>query len=60
MTDENALEEGIRAICQDHSDQVEALMPILHAVQERYGHISRSAQATIAHALNISRAEVQG
>ncbi len=60
MTDESALEEGVRTICKDHEDRIGALLPILHAVQARYGHISRSAQATIAHALNISRAEVHG
>ena len=37
-----------------------ALLPILHAVQERIGYIPDSSVAVIARALNLSRAEVQG
>jgi formate dehydrogenase subunit gamma len=37
-----------------------ALLPILHAVQDRYGYIPDEAVAIIAPALNLSRAEVHG
>ncbi|PWT75347.1 MAG: formate dehydrogenase subunit gamma [Proteobacteria bacterium] len=37
-----------------------ALMPMLHAIQDRLGHIPPEALGRIAHALNISRAEVHG
>jgi formate dehydrogenase subunit gamma len=37
-----------------------ALMPVLHAVQERYGCIPVDAVPPIARALNLSRAEVHG
>jgi formate dehydrogenase subunit gamma len=37
-----------------------ALMPVLHAVNERYGHIPAAAVPAIAKALNLSRAEVHG
>ncbi len=36
------------------------LLPLLHAVQARCGHISDDAVAHIAEALNLSRAEVHG
>ena len=55
-----------------HSDQVVAelldryrdtpggLLPLLHAIQERLGHIPPDAVPAIASALNLARAEVHG
>ena len=37
-----------------------ALLPILHAVQERFGYIPDAATPLIAKELNLSRAEVHG
>lgn len=37
-----------------------ALLPVLHSVQKRLGHIPRDAVPVIAKALNLSRAEVHG
>lgn len=37
-----------------------ALLPILHEVQERLGHVPKEAVPRIALALNLSRAEVHG
>jgi formate dehydrogenase subunit gamma len=37
-----------------------ALLPILHAVQAAFGHISDAHVAAVAAALNLSRAEVHG
>lgn len=37
-----------------------ALLPILHALQDRFGHIPAEAVALIAPALKTSRAEVHG
>jgi formate dehydrogenase subunit gamma len=37
-----------------------ALLPILHALQEEFGYVDRSAIPLIAEALNISHAEVHG
>ena len=37
-----------------------ALLPILHAVQEHFGHIPAEAVPGIAQLLNLSRAEVHG
>ena len=36
------------------------MLPILHALQEAFGHIDASAEPLIADALNVSRAEVHG
>ena len=37
-----------------------ALLPILHAVQAEFGCVDAGAEGAIAHALNLSRAEVHG
>jgi formate dehydrogenase subunit gamma len=37
-----------------------ALLPVLHALQETFGYIDRAAIASIAEALNISKADVHG
>ncbi len=42
------------------ADKPGALMPVLHAVQDRLGYIPPDAVPTIARALNLSRAEVHG
>lgn len=36
------------------------LLPILHGIQEEFGYVPQEALPTIAHALNMSRAEVYG
>jgi formate dehydrogenase subunit gamma len=36
------------------------LLPILHALLEEFGYIDEAAEPLIAHALNISRADVHG
>ena len=36
------------------------LLPVLHAVQDRFGHVPPEAVAPVAAALNLSRAEVHG
>jgi len=36
------------------------LLPILHGIQEEFGHVPQDALPVIAGALNISRAEVHG
>lgn len=43
-----------------HKDRPGALLPLLHALQERFGHIPDEAVRPVAEALNLSRAEVHG
>lgn len=49
-----------RGVIDDKKAMPGALLPILHALQEAFGYIDREAEALIAEALNISRAEVHG
>jgi formate dehydrogenase subunit gamma len=48
------------ALIQAHRDLPGATLPILHAIQDRWGFIPDEALPRIATALNLSRAEVQG
>ena len=50
----------LHEIIAAHSGRKGALLPMLHAVQKAYGCISPEAEAAIAEALNLSRAEVHG
>src|SRR5262245_321462 len=50
----------VHAVLAQRGDLEGALLPVLHGVQERLGHIPRDAVPEIARALNLSRAEVHG
>ncbi|MCC7427803.1 MAG: formate dehydrogenase subunit gamma [Alphaproteobacteria bacterium] len=50
----------VRDIANGLKDLDGALLPILHAVQERTGHVDARAVPIIAEVLNLSRAEVHG
>ena len=52
--------ERARAICAAHGDRPDALIEILHDVQHDLGFVPEAALPAIAHALNLSRAEVHG
>ena len=47
-------------ILKQHEGRQGALLPILHDVQEAFGHVPAEAVPVIAQALNLSRAEVHG
>ena len=47
-------------ILAQHAHERGALLPILHAVQAAFGHVSDDAVDDIAKALNLSRADVHG
>lgn len=47
-------------ILAEHAEREGPLLPILHEVQKVFGHISEDAMREIAHALNLTRAEVYG
>ena len=55
--DRNAV---INRILEERKDQPGALLPILHGIQDALGYVPREAIAQIAHALNLSRAEIHG
>lgn len=48
------------AIVDDLKELEGPLLPILHGVQEEFGHLPQEALPVIADALNLSRAEVYG
>lgn len=50
----------IADIVARHRDREGPLLPILHDVQAAFGHISEATIREIAHALNLTRAEVHG
>jgi formate dehydrogenase subunit gamma len=47
-------------IIAEHSGQEGATLVILHALQEAFGYVPAAAIPMVAHALNLSRAEVHG
>lgn len=62
--DEAALTSGSReqiaAILDGARDIEGPLLPILHSIQETFGHVPQAAVPMIAEALNLTRAEVHG
>lgn len=67
MPDGSIMETGptidqktVSALIARHAGREGPLLPILHAVQDAYGWIDEPTIRTIAHALNLSRAEVYG
>lgn len=53
-------EETATGIIRDHAGMEGALLPLLHALQEAFGHVPPDAEVMLAQALNLSRAEVHG
>jgi len=53
-------EQRLLEICAEHAALEGPLLPILHAVQAEFGCVDGAAERVIAHALNLSRAEVHG
>lgn len=52
--------EEARALIAAHADQPGAALPVLHALQARFGAVPAAAIPLIAAALNLTRAEVHG
>jgi formate dehydrogenase subunit gamma len=50
----------VEEIVAAHAHLEGPLLPILHAVQAAFGYVPRDAVPVIAHALNLTRAEVYG
>jgi len=61
VTNQTALaDDEISAVIGPLKDMPGALLPILHALQDRFGHVPETAVPLVAKALNLSRAEVHG
>lgn len=52
--------DALRAISARHGNKSDALLEILHDIQDRNGFVPSAATDVLADALNISRAEVHG
>ena len=52
--------QAIEQALADHQSRPGALLPILHAIQDRLGFIPPTSLPRIADAVNLSRAEVHG
>lgn len=53
-------EDEIAALIEANADLEGPLLPMLHALQESFGHIPRPAMQMIADRLNITKAELHG
>jgi formate dehydrogenase subunit gamma len=60
MTEQKWDIEDVRAIIAGLKDKPGALLPILHAIQDRLGYVPPESVPVIARELNLSRAEVHG
>ena len=60
MADHEVTEAAIAAAIEAELDREGPLLPILHGLQEAFGHVPEAALPMIADALNIGRAEVHG
>lgn len=54
------MRDQVRSIARDLSHLEGPLLPILHAVQARFGHVPQLAHSEIADVLNVTAAEVYG
>jgi len=52
--------ERAEALIEQNAGRQGPLLPILHAIEEAFGHVPAAAVALIAERLNLSRAEVHG
>lgn len=52
--------DALSGIIREHAARPGAMLPTLHAIQDRLGWIPAEAVPLVAGALNVSRAEVQG
>lgn len=50
----------LQSLVDRHADLPGALLPMLHAIQDEFGHVPEQAVPVIARGLNLSRAEVHG
>lgn len=54
------IEARTASVISDHRGLEGPLLPILHSLQHEFGYVPHEALPIVAHALNLSRAEVYG
>jgi formate dehydrogenase subunit gamma len=52
--------QEIRRLAEAKAAEPGALLPILHAIQDKLGHVPENAVPIVAEVLNLSRADVHG
>ena len=52
--------ERAKEVIAEHVGREGAMLPILHALQDVFGYVDVAAEPLVAHALNVTRAEVHG
>lgn len=55
-----ARDNDLAQIISDHADEPGGLLPLLHSVQQAFGHVSPAFVPRIAEGMGLSRAEVHG
>jgi formate dehydrogenase subunit gamma len=60
MSENTAISARVSEIVAAHRGMEGALLPILHAVQEAFGHVPQDAVPVLAEGLGLTRAEVHG
>jgi formate dehydrogenase subunit gamma len=58
--DTNNIEHTTRDLIAPLADEMGALLPMLHVLQDHFGYVPPESVPTIAKVLNLSRAEVHG
>jgi formate dehydrogenase subunit gamma len=58
--EESRHDTEIRRLAEARAAEAGALLPILHAIQDRLGYVPETAVPIVADVLNLSRAEVHG
>lgn len=55
-----SLQEIVDKVIESHRGKVGALLPVLHSIQNKLGHVPNQAVPMIAQAMSLSRAEIHG
>lgn len=55
-----SIEEAVRSAVAAEEGKIGALLPVLHRIQDKLGHVPRAAVESIAQAMSLSRAEIHG
>ncbi len=55
-----ALKEIVESAIESHRGKIGALLPVLHSIQDKLGHIPHESISMLASAMSLSRAEIHG
>ncbi|MQA04833.1 MAG: formate dehydrogenase subunit gamma [Streptosporangiales bacterium] len=55
-----SFDDRVRAVVAAHRGERGALLPVLHGIQDEFGHVDPAVVPILAEELNLSRADVHG